>query len=162
MVDFHSCKDLTWQEWRDYPSPMESKLNSTNACQDNPFSAEEAVGTESNRMRYGRSTFIEDWKAAEVAVAEDRRRKKGDLYFVKVGRFLKIGHTTNLAVRMRMIHCHAPLPPELIGTVKGGGHQERDWHRRFAHLQSNREAIRKRPILAGSLQPTQRGCLTHD
>jgi hypothetical protein len=142
---------------------MESKPNPTNGCQDNPFSAEEAVGTESNQIDAGdssgvmfpelpigsperaevfaelRKTFAEDWKEAELAVAEKRRAAKGDLYFVRVGRHLKIGHATNMASRMRSISCHAPTPPEIVGIIKGAGADEGEWHRRFSHLRSNRE-----------------------
>jgi hypothetical protein len=98
-----------------------------------------------------RETFAEDWAAAEEALAEEKRTAKGDLYFVRVGRFLKIGRTTNLESRMRMIRCHASTPPELVGTIRGGGWQERDWHRQFRHLQSNREWFRITPELKAAV-----------
>jgi hypothetical protein len=86
-----------------------------------------------------RETFAEDWKVAKEDARREREERKGDLYFVRVGRFLKIGRTRNMTSRMRMIRCHAPTPPELVGVIKGAGSQEELWHSRFAHLRSNRE-----------------------
>lgn len=98
-----------------------------------------------------RLTFAEDWAEAQRAAAEERLAASGDLYFVRVGRFLKIGRTTNIQSRMRMIRCHAPTPPELVGVIAGAGSQERQWHRAFKHLQSNREWFRITPELKAAV-----------
>jgi hypothetical protein len=102
-------------------------------------------------FREFRRTFAEDWKAAKEAVKRERRERKGDLYFVRVGRFLKIGRTTNIGARMRMIQCHAPTPPELVGMIAKGGWQEADWHQDFRHLRSNGEWFRITPELKAAV-----------
>lgn len=62
-----------------------------------------------------------------------------DLYFVRVGRFLKIGKTRDITERFRIISCHAPTKPELVGVLHGQGWQEKAWHRAFRKIQSHPE-----------------------
>jgi hypothetical protein len=73
-----------------------------------------------------------------------------DLYFIRVGRFLKIGRTRNLKERLRILSCHAPTKPELVGSIPGAGATERVWHYAFRRARSHREWFR----ITGSLKQT--------
>lgn len=98
-----------------------------------------------------RKTFAEDWEAARQAVERDRRNTSGDLYFIRVGEFLKIGRTRNLKARLGHIKCHAPTPPVLVGSLPGKGWQEKEWHRAFRHLRTHGEWFAITPELSAAI-----------
>jgi hypothetical protein len=78
-----------------------------------------------------RRTFVEDWKDAEEAVRREREMK-GDLYFIRCGRAVKIGHTTNIAQRLANMQVNTPEEIDCLLLLRGQGHCEREWHKRFA------------------------------
>jgi hypothetical protein len=81
----------------------------------------------------------------------------GDLYFVRVGRFLKIGRTRNMGERLRILSCHAPTPPEVVGVIAGAGHTEKVWHFAFRKIQSHREWFKICPPLKDAVNAALRG-----
>lgn len=99
-----------------------------------------------------RQTFAEDWAAAERSLPAEKRAKMGDLYFIRVGEFIKIGRTTNLDARIRMIDCHAATALELLGVIVGAGYLERSWHKTFRHLRSKGEWFRETPELCQAIE----------
>jgi hypothetical protein len=80
-----------------------------------------------------------------------------DLYFIRVGRHLKIGRTRNLKERLRILSCHAPTPPEVVGTIQGAGGTEKVWHYAFRRLRSHREWFRIAPSLKQTVDAALRG-----
>ena len=80
-----------------------------------------------------------------------------DLYFVRVGRWLKIGRSGDIQERLRIISCHAPTPPELVGVLAGEGRQEKVWHYAFRKTRSHREWFRIGPALKETVDAALRG-----
>lgn len=80
-----------------------------------------------------------------------------DLYFVRVGTFLKIGRSRNVPERLRILSCHAPTEPELVGTIPGAGRMEKVWHYAFRHSQSRREWFKTTPPLKEAVNAALRG-----
>ena len=64
------------------------------------------------------------------------------VYFVRGGEHVKIGHTRNFAKRLGALANGSPVPLELIGAMPGGRDEERELHRRFAHLRGPGEWFR--------------------
>lgn len=64
------------------------------------------------------------------------------IYFVRCGRFVKIGVTGDLPTRFKYLSLASPEKPELLLSVMGKMTIEREYHERFAHLRSNREWFR--------------------
>lgn len=81
----------------------------------------------------------------------------GDLYFVKVGPYLKIGRTRDLKERLRILACHAPVAPKLIGAIAGAGPTEKAWHYAFRNINSHREWFKIAPALKRSVDAALRG-----
>lgn len=77
-----------------------------------------------------RRTFSEDWKEAEEAVAA-MRAAKGDLYFIRAGKAVKIGRTHGIVERLRNMQANNHEELDCLLLLKGKGHEERDWHSRF-------------------------------
>lgn len=76
-------------------------------------------------------TFVEDWKAAEDAVARDTIIAKGDLYFIRCGDAVKIGRTVNIVERLRTMQTDNHMEVDCLLLLKGQGHNEPKWHKRF-------------------------------
>jgi hypothetical protein len=110
---------------------MESKPNSTNGCQDNPFSVEEAAGTESNRRFDHASTLP---RKASLANMDECR-----MYFIAGAGLIKIGISTNVQSRFRAIKNSSPVPVELVAVTRGSTFCEGQAHRKFAHLRRHGE-----------------------
>jgi hypothetical protein len=94
-----------------------------------------------------RETFVEDWKAAEVAVARDRLIRKGDLYFIRCGDAVKIGRTTNIVQRLANMQVNNPHEIDCLLLLKGQGKEEGRWHKRFKHHRVRGEWFRWAPDL---------------
>ena len=85
-------------------------------------------------------------KWAHVDIASMHSLEEGDtsdcVYFIEAvgsGR-VKIGiASTSLKGRMSGIACHSPFPLNVLLTIPGGGKEERELHKRFAHLRVHRE-----------------------
>lgn len=85
------------------------------------------------------------------------RTTPDDLYFVRVGEFLKIGRSRNLKERFRIIRSHSPTTPELIGSIAGAGHTEKAWHYAFRMIQSRGEWFKIGPALKEAVNAALRG-----
>jgi hypothetical protein len=68
--------------------------------------------------------------------------KKGWVYFIRSGKAIKIGFTTDLDQRVRRLQTASSAPLELLGTVAGTLEDEQNLHRRFANLQLRGEWFR--------------------
>lgn len=69
--------------------------------------------------------------AARVAEAEARECW---VYYIRIGRLIKIGMTTNLVSRMSSLR-----PNEVLAIEPGGGARETSMHRQFAELRAGGE-----------------------
>jgi hypothetical protein len=75
-------------------------------------------------------------------------RGKGNVYFIAVGEFVKVGFTTSaLEVRMRAVDTHSPIAPRLLAAIDGTHATEREWHARLAEHRVRREWFRLAPCI---------------
>lgn len=72
-----------------------------------------------------------DWAKAARAVERDKLIAKGDLYFVRLGDSVKIGHTRNIVKRLANMQVGTPEPLNCLAVLQGQGWQEPVWHRAF-------------------------------
>jgi Meiotically Up-regulated Gene 113 (MUG113) protein len=61
------------------------------------------------------------------------------IYFIECGDFIKIGHSTRLALRRNGIQGDNPHSVRLLHVVRGTVTDEKMLHERFAHLRHRRE-----------------------
>lgn len=61
------------------------------------------------------------------------------VYFVRMGTFVKIGHTLDVASRMKTIQTSCPGDIHLMQLVPGSAEIERAFHRRFHRYNSKGE-----------------------
>jgi len=83
-------------------------------------------------FRESRRTFSEDWEAAERAVVREAMIAKGDLYFVRAGDAVKIGHTANIVNRLGKMQADNHEKLDCLVLLRGRGHEEKRWHKDFA------------------------------
>lgn len=87
--------------------------------------------------------------------------RKGDIYFIAAGDFVKIGFTTSPVGRIRSIKTATPLPLKILHHQRGTMKQERELHRRFAAIRVRGEWFRKTPELLDYIEeikkPSMRG-----
>ena len=69
-----------------------------------------------------------------LAHRERQRQAEGIVYYLMVGRLVKIGTTRNLTARL----FGYPPDAELLATEPGGPTRERERHEQFAHLRAAR------------------------
>ena len=98
-----------------------------------------------------RRTFSEDWRAAKWAVERDLAAKRGDLYFIRAGNRIKIGRTVNIANRLSKMQAdnHEDLCCLLV--LRGRGHEEGEWHKRFVGDRIRGEWFRATPDLGAAI-----------
>lgn len=97
-------------------------------------------------------TFCEDWKAAEEAAEAERIAKKGDLYFIRAGcRAVKIGRTVNIVNRLGKMQADNHEELDCLLVLRGQGHLEADWHRRFKGFHIRGEWFRWTPELHAAI-----------
>jgi hypothetical protein len=76
------------------------------------------------------------------------RRKKhekfptGKIYFVRSGKLIKIGFTTDLEGRVSRLQTGSPYDLQLLGTIEGTQREEQALHRRFTNLNVRGEWFR--------------------
>jgi hypothetical protein len=104
-----------------------------------------------------RPTFVEDWKAAEEAVAA-QRAAKGDLYFIRAGKAVKIGHTHNIVARLGNMQANNPQELDCLLLLRGKGHEERDWHKRFKAEHIRGEWFRLSPRIKRAIEKERGQC----
>jgi hypothetical protein len=73
-------------------------------------------------------------KAAPLSAPE-----AGYIYFVRMGAFVKIGFTTDVAARMKAIQTSSPEKIVLLRIERGAVENERTFHRRFHRYRANGE-----------------------
>lgn len=56
------------------------------------------------------------------------------VYFIRVGRFVKIGTTTNISARLNSFQIGCPYEFTVLATLPGGRKEEMEFHRKFSHL----------------------------
>lgn len=78
----------------------------------------------------------------------------GYVYFVKMGTFVKIGHTMDVAARMKTIQTSCPAEIHLLRIERGTVEIERDFHRRFRRYRTNGEWF----AIQGTLATFLRDC----
>lgn len=71
----------------------------------------------------------------------------GCAYFLRLGDWVKIGHTRDLRRRRREVP-----HDELLATIPGGQETERDWHRRFDYLRRQGEWFTATPELLEAIR----------
>lgn len=76
----------------------------------------------------------------------------GTVYFIRVGAFVKIGYTGNLASRVKSLSTASATPPVVIHSEPGTNRDERGYHHRFADLRENGEWFRLEGPLADYLE----------
>lgn len=108
-----------------------------------------------------RETFVEDWKAAELAVAREIEEAKGDLYFIRCDHAVKIGHTRNIANRLGNMQVNSPHEIDCLLLLKGRGRDEKKWHRRFAGARIRGEWFRLTPELEAAIHEARAEQMTH-
>lgn len=90
--------------------------------------------------------------AAALSGAADRRATRPLLiefvYFVRCGRFVKIGRANNIERRINEIQTHSPATVEFIAAFRGGATEEFSLHSRFNHLAERGEWFREDADLA--------------
>lgn len=86
---------------------------------------------------YRTTTPIEDARiAADLDERERRRLEVWRVYFVQSGLEgpIKIGASSNVKQRLVDLQMGSPQPLKLLAQVRGSKREEREVHRRFAHL----------------------------
>jgi hypothetical protein len=78
------------------------------------------------------SDFVTLWKEAEEAVRLERLAAKGDLYFIRAGKAVKIGHTNNIVQRLHNMRANNHEELDCLLLLRARGHEEAQWHKRFA------------------------------
>lgn len=86
-----------------------------------------------------RARMAAEENAARAAVAAERECW---VYYIRCGRLIKIGMTTNLAGRFTSIR-----PNEVLVIEPGGAERETEMHRRFAELRAGGEYFHPGPPL---------------
>jgi hypothetical protein len=78
------------------------------------------------------------------------------IYFIRYGsrRIVKIGHCTDHPrIRMGILQTGTPERLTLLGMAPGGLKEEKEWHRRFAHLRVRGEWFQWTPELRAAAKP---------
>jgi len=78
-------------------------------------------------------------------MARAKKREKfpvGKVYFVRSGKLIKIGFTTDLEGRVSRLQTGSPYDLQLLGTIDGTRRDEQALHRRFANLNVRGEWFR--------------------
>lgn len=63
----------------------------------------------------------------------------GYIYFVRMGTFVKIGHTLDVAARMKTIQTSCPAKIDLLRLERGTVDLERSFHRQFEKYRTKGE-----------------------
>jgi DNA-binding XRE family transcriptional regulator len=61
------------------------------------------------------------------------------LYFIKNGRYVKIGHTNNIKLRLSDLQVANPERLSVIGLIEGSRNDEAELHNKFKHLSAGGE-----------------------
>lgn len=92
----------------------------------------------------GSKEFIEAYRSV-LPVKLRPRKKDGQIYFFKMGDFVKIGFSASWEERLKTIATSAPLPVEVLLLIPGSLQVERTLHLRFLAHRTQREWFRATP-----------------
>lgn len=91
---------------------------------------------------------------SDVADNDDERLS---VYFVRTGRFVKIGYAKDLNTRLSGFRMHTPFDIELLCCIQGGIGAERAIHSALTHLHHRGEWYRLTPALRRALEVISNG-----
>ena len=102
--------------------------------------------------RKNTKAFLKQYKAAldgrdVVMPASRARRTDGFVYFLDDGDFIKIGWAVDPETRWRDLQTGSARHHQLLGSTPGTLLDERNLHRKFAHLKHRGEWFKKEPEL---------------
>ncbi|MBT8200061.1 MAG: GIY-YIG nuclease family protein [Acidimicrobiia bacterium] len=100
-----------------------------------------------------RRDYMREWAREKYQNDEDFRRKRAAYtsrwhqktkhadvcYLIVAGESVKIGHSTNIAGRLRKVACHNQHEPFVLCTIAGGATSEARLHELFAEQHKRRE-----------------------
>lgn len=90
-----------------------------------------------------------------AALPPSARATPTSIYFVQTGVYdddpVKIGMADSVSARLAQLQTGSPWPLRLLGVVPGGAVEERDLHRRFAHLRLRGEWFEGAPELLAAI-----------
>jgi len=92
-----------------------------------------------------------------VVPADHPQLRRGSIYFIECGDFIKIGHASLVDRRFASLQGAIPYELKLLAVTCGSRDFEAKLHRRFAHLLHRNEWFRKAPELMkliADLQPS--------
>lgn len=82
------------------------------------------------------------WAEERAAREAEAAQRECWVYYIRCGRLIKIGMTTNLASRFSSLR-----PNEVLAIEEGGGKREEEMHQRFAELRAGGEYFHPGPAL---------------
>lgn len=80
-----------------------------------------------------------------------RPAKKGWVYFLSAGSFIKIGYATDVVTRIRGLETGSPVAITLLHKERGNMEDEARYHKRFADLRERGEWFRNEGDLAAHI-----------
>lgn len=92
-----------------------------------------------------RLSSLDDVDPAQQPLVKERRR--GRVYFVRGGDFLKIGWSRDVDGRIGDLRASGPTQLTLLGSIAGTRDDERALHERFAEIRHHGEWFRAEPEL---------------
>jgi T5orf172 domain. len=80
-------------------------------------------------------------------ISAETEPRQGWVYFIRNGKAIKIGFTTDLDQRLRKLQTASSTPLEVMGSIPGTIQDEQNLHRRFYNLNVHGEWFRGHPSL---------------
>ena len=123
----------------------------------------ELAGVEIDERAIEIATLLTRWEGANRAKQsaewqEEMARKRAEaeerecwVYYIRIGRLIKIGMTTNLASRFSSLR-----PNEVLAIEPGGTDDEAEAHRKFADLRAGGEFFHPGPALQEHVRELRR------
>ena len=81
------------------------------------------------RVSFESMDFPERWELCRQLVERDRLAAKGDLYFIRAGRCVKIGHTINVVNRLAKMQADNHEKLDCLVILRGRGHEDKSCSR---------------------------------
>jgi hypothetical protein len=98
--------------------------------------AEQSETGDDFRVSFESPDFREQWKLCKEEVARERLARKGDLYFIRAGNAVKIGHTINIVNRLGKMQADNHEELDCVLVLRGRGCDEAQWHEAFPSIPS--------------------------
>lgn len=90
-----------------------------------------------------------------VLAHHPKHLRRGSIYFIECGDFIKIGHASLVDRRFASLQGAIPYEIKLLAVTCGSRDFEAKLHRRFAHLRHRNEWFRKAPELMRLIEDLQ-------